>query len=67
MPVQDIPQQGDVNLDGELTLVDVVALQKYLLGVQPLTNEQRDCADLEQDGRINAFDLAILKKRLLKK
>ncbi len=54
---------GDVNADGAFAVVDVVMLQKYLLHAGDLTDAA--AGDLTGDGRINAFDLAIMKRMLL--
>ncbi len=56
---------GDVSLDGSVTLLDAVLLQKYLVGSVSLTTEQLTNADLTQDARTNAFDLAVLKRNLV--
>lgn len=54
---------GDANWDGALTVTDCIMLQKYLLQAGHVTNKV--AADLNQDGTIDAFDLAILKQKLL--
>lgn len=54
---------GDVNLDGEIGVSDVVMLQKWLVCSGELTCWQN--ADLCDDGVINVFDLCVLKKRML--
>ena len=55
---------GDVNKDGSFGVADAVSLAKYL------TAESADidgtAADLNNDGRINAVDLTLLKRLLLK-
>ncbi len=56
---------GDVNTDGSFGLVDVVMMQKYLLGQGTLTDWQ--AGDLSKDDRIDGFDLALMKRELLKK
>lgn len=63
----DIPEslQGDVNLDGTVSVNDVVMLQKYLLNVQKFSYDNFMIADMNQDGRVNVFDLILLKKKLL--
>lgn len=58
------PVTGDVNGDGTTSVLDVVMLQKWLLNKGDLTNWE--AADLCQDGRIDVFDLCLLKKALLK-
>ena len=56
---------GDFNTDGTLTSSDTILLQDYLLGRSVLTNDQKQQADLNQDGVIDGFDLALLKHLLL--
>ncbi len=53
---------GDVNLDGAVTADDIVELQNYLLGNASLDSTAFANSDLVSDGRVNAFDLAMLKK-----
>ena len=54
---------GDVNGDGTRSIADVIMLQKYILHCGALSNITN--ADLTSDGKINAFDLAALKRQLL--
>ncbi len=61
---EEQPIYGDVNGDDAVTIVDVIALQRYLLDGSDLTEQSAQNADLTQDGRINAFDLAMLKRML---
>ncbi len=55
---------GDVNLDGSVSVTDLVLLCRHLLSVESLTQEQCQQADVSQDGSVNCFDLGILKKML---
>ncbi len=54
---------GDVNADGICGVADVVMLQQFLLGVGDLTDAA--AADTTDDGSVNGFDLAILKRMVL--
>ena len=56
---------GDVNLDGNVNVQDVVLLQKYLIRKETLTAEQTKPADSNSDGVINVIDLSCLKKWIL--
>lgn len=56
---------GDVNLDGELGIADLVALQKYILGAGTLDAEAAKAADVCADGRIDIFDAVKLRKMLV--
>ena len=57
---------GDVNLDGTLSLTDVILFQKYLLASETFSQEQYAVSDVNQDGITNIFDFVSLKKELLK-
>ena len=54
---------GDVNTDGERGVLDVVAVQKWLVGEESRLSDW-EAADLNQDGKLNAIDLALLKALL---
>lgn len=56
------PVKGDVNADGTCSLVDRIMLQKWLLGAARRVDG--DAADMNGDGRINIFDLCLLKDAL---
>lgn len=60
-------QVGDVNLDGSVNIADVVALQNYLLGRKPLSDESKAAADLDGSGKLNVFDQILLKKLICSK
>lgn len=57
---------GDMNKDGSVTVLDIIILQKYLLGLQKINAETFAIADMNADGSINVFDLGLLKNLLLK-
>ncbi|MDE6019741.1 MAG: leucine-rich repeat protein [Ruminococcus sp.] len=56
---------GDVNGDGKTTIVDVVGMQKYLFNFKTITKETLKKLDLNDDGRFNIFDMAVLKKQII--
>ncbi len=55
--------KGDANTDGEFTVTDIVMVQRYLFNLSDLPGFQN--ADLCKDGRIDAYDLAAMKKLML--
>lgn len=55
--------RGDVNGDNAFSAADLVLMQRYLLGLAPLTQWQM--GDLIEDGMINGFDLARIRLELL--
>ena len=57
---------GDVNADGEFSIADVVLLQKWLLAVPDVQLADQEAADLREDGKLNIFDLCVMKRELNK-
>ncbi|MBR7084909.1 MAG: Ig-like domain-containing protein [Oscillospiraceae bacterium] len=54
---------GDVDQSGELDIIDVIVINKAILGKELLNEQQNKIADYNQDNKINTNDsLAILKK-----
>ncbi len=60
-----VPEKPDLNGDGEFTILDVLLLQKWLLAVPGTTLADWTAGDLNADGRLNAFDLAMMKHALV--
>ena len=61
LPTVPLPsaQKGDVNGDGSINARDVVAIMRYLVGV----NDDvflKGCADYNSDGTINARDVLLI-------
>ena len=55
---------GDVNLDGQIDVIDVTAIQKHLAGLIHLSDEQLVLSDTNGDGEINITDATHLQKYL---
>ena len=55
----------DVNADEKIDVADAVLLQRYLLQERTLTQSQWQTADLNADGTVNGFDLALLRQKLI--
>ena len=55
--------RGDVNSDGAVTIADAVMMSKYLGTAGDITN--REAGDLNEDDKINAVDLSLLKRIIL--
>ncbi len=56
---------GDATLDGALTVLDAVYLQRYLHGEISLNAAACRNVDLNKDGEVDIFDLSLLKMGLL--
>ncbi|MCR5717776.1 MAG: RICIN domain-containing protein [Oscillospiraceae bacterium] len=63
-PQTETALTGDVNLNGTVEISDAVRLTRYLHKTDTLTQEQFDNADLNKDGTVDIFDLALLKQIL---
>ncbi len=55
---------GDVNLDGVVSMVDIIYLNKYLSGSVVFNEQQRASADCAYNGDIEAADATVLLKFL---
>lgn len=55
---------GDVNLDGEISIADLIKLKKHILGAETLSSKAAQYSDLNSDNTINAFDSSLLKKKI---
>ena len=56
---------GDVNNDGSFSISDVILFQKWLLAVPNTHLANWKAADFCEDGKLNMFDLLLMKKALL--
>lgn len=55
--------KGDVNGDGAFSLADILAVQKHILGIEPLSDIS--LSDADGNGQINILDLSLFKKALI--
>ena len=55
---------GDTDLDGNITISDVTAIQRHLAEIEVFTAEQLALADTNGDGEINITDATHLQKYL---
>ncbi len=63
-PVQTIVM-GDVNLSNDVTIADAVLLSKYLITAADLNAEQAKRGDMNEDRKLNAVDLTLLKRQII--
>lgn len=57
--------KGDSNMDGSVDIMDVIAVNKFILGVKELDNDAQENADINGNGQVESEDsLAILKAAL---
>ncbi|MCQ2416243.1 MAG: RICIN domain-containing protein [Oscillospiraceae bacterium] len=58
----EMPAAGDINLDGVCSAADAVLLQKWLCGIPETELPNPKAADLNDDQKITAADLTLLKR-----
>ena len=57
---------GDVNMDGIISIADAVKLQQWLLGnPSGSVGIYGPNMDLTQDGRVDAFDMILMRRKLI--
>ena len=63
VPLDILP--GDVNLDGAVDILDVILLNKYLIGVAVLSAPSRTAADMAADAELSGSDSIAILRRIL--
>lgn len=53
---------GDVNFDGSIDIVDATEIQKHIININALSDEQLAVADVNGDGNINVIDATQIQK-----
>ena len=56
---------GDTNGDGKIDALDLLRVQKDILGASKLSGANKTAADTSRDGNINALDLLQVQKQIL--
>ena len=50
-------QDGDVNLDGSINVLDIVVTVNHVLGIGPISGYEFQIADMNDDGIVNILDI----------
>ena len=61
----DVVIYGDINGDGKISVVDLVMLQKQILGTSPVSGAYAAAADISRDGKVSVKDLVLLQKHII--
>lgn len=56
---------GDLNLDGDISIIDLVRLKKAEVGVLELDSLETVQADMDENGTVEALDVVSLRKAIL--
>ena len=56
---------GDINNDGDINVVDAVAVMRHILELEELTKHQVLAADVNNDGEVNVIDVSLIMHKAL--
>lgn len=56
---------GDVNSDGDISVVDATLVQKYIVGLENLKDLQKKSADVNDDNEISVVDATLIQKYIV--
>lgn len=57
---------NDIDLDNSVTVADATLLQKYVVGIATLTDDQKLLADCNGDGAVDVRDATYIQKTIVK-
>lgn len=57
---------GDVDLDGNLSVLDATEIQRLLAKINQFTEQQQKLADVDEDGKISVLDATQIQRQLAK-
>lgn len=58
---------GDMNLDGEFNVTDLLLFQKWLLGDKSAELKSWKAADYTKDEKLDIYDLVLMRKAIISK
>ena len=57
--------KGDLNGDGQITVIDIIKVQRIIVGLDALTDSNLILADLNGDGKVSAVDIVIIQRHIV--
>ena len=57
--------RGDLNGDGKISALDIVKVQRLIVGLDDTTDEVFGAADVNQDGKITALDIVKIQRHIV--
>ncbi len=61
----DCTPNGDVNMDDDLNVLDIVTVVGFILGTTEFTDDQFCIGDVNEDGQINVLDIVVIVNSIL--
>lgn len=56
---------GDVNGDGKINVLDVLKIQRHILGLETLSGSAATAGDVNGNGKLDVLDVLLLQKKIL--
>lgn len=57
--------RGDLNGDGNISAIDIVKIQRLIVGLDALTDSALAAGDLNGDGKVTAIDIVIIQRHIV--
>ncbi len=57
--------RGDLTGDGKITALDIVKIQRIIIGRDKLTDENKALADVNGDGKVSALDIVKIQRHII--
>ncbi len=61
----DTTHRGDLNGDGKINALDIIFVQRLIVGMDSLTDEKKALADINGDGKVNALDIIFIQRHIV--
>lgn len=62
---QPVIHKGDLNGDDKINALDIIFVQRIIVGLDELTDEKLLLADINGDGKINALDIIFIQRHIV--
>lgn len=69
-PAPDTPSgtagaKGDINNDGKVNVLDIVKIQRFIVGLDSLDEVAKISADVNGDGKVNVLDIVKIQRHIV--
>lgn len=64
-PTEPQVHVGDLNGDGKITAIDIVKVQRIIVGMDKLKDDNLKLADLNGDGKVSAVDIVVIQRHIV--
>ncbi len=58
-------KRGDLNGDGKISALDIIKVQRLIVGLDPTTEEIKAVADINGDGKVSALDIIKIQRHIV--